>query len=366
MVGCRGLEARLAFETGAFAEGSIEGIAAILTVGPYRWDAHEVVAYGVETNRVGTGAYRAPGATQATFALEQLIDELAARLEIDPIELRRRNLVAPDDEMADGTRVGRHRPRRMPRPGRRRIRSGAIARRSRMAKASGWPSGAWPGGRQPASAICRLEADGRVTVVTGVVDISGTMTGFATIAAEGLGIGRRGRFGRLGRHGVRAALAGQWRERHHLLDRPGRPCARPRRCARRSSAYAALLLEIDVRDLELVDGVVRRKGTPERGMTLAEIGERARRASARHSSRSRAMAGSVPPVLAPLTVGPPGPRPGRPRHAARSRSSTTSSPRTSAGRSTRRSSRASSTVARPRASAGRSARRWSTTTRASC
>ena len=52
----------------------------------------------------------------------------------------------------------------------------------------GLAAGAWPGGRQPASAICRLEADGRVTVVTGVVDISGTMTGFATIAAEGLGI----------------------------------------------------------------------------------------------------------------------------------------------------------------------------------
>ena len=47
--------------------------------------------------------------------------------------------------------------------------------------------GAWPGGRQPASAICRLEADGRVTVITGVVDMSGTMTGFATLAAEGLG-----------------------------------------------------------------------------------------------------------------------------------------------------------------------------------
>ncbi len=102
----RGLEARLRFETGGFAENSIEGIAAILTVGPYRWDAHEVVAYGVETNRVGTGAYRAPGATQATFALEQLIDELAGRLDIDPIELRRRNLVAPDDEMADGTPWG--------------------------------------------------------------------------------------------------------------------------------------------------------------------------------------------------------------------------------------------------------------------
>ena len=90
-------------ETGGFSEGSVEGIAAILTVGPYRWGAHEVVAYGVETNKVGTGAYRAPGAPQATFALEQVIDELAARLDLEPIELRRKNLVAPDDEMADGT-----------------------------------------------------------------------------------------------------------------------------------------------------------------------------------------------------------------------------------------------------------------------
>jgi len=102
----RGLRARLRFETGAFSENSVEGIAAILTVGPYHWDAHEVAAYGVETNRVPTGAYRAPGATQATFALEQLIDELAGRLGIDPIDLRRRNLVAPDDEMADGTPWG--------------------------------------------------------------------------------------------------------------------------------------------------------------------------------------------------------------------------------------------------------------------
>ena len=114
----RGLRARLRFETGGFSENSIEGIAAILTIGPYHWDAHEVAAYGVETNRFGTGAYRAPGATQATFALEQLIDELAGRLGMDPIELRRRNLVAPDDEMADGTAVGRDRPGRVPGPAR--------------------------------------------------------------------------------------------------------------------------------------------------------------------------------------------------------------------------------------------------------
>ena len=156
----RGLEARLRFETGGYAENSIEGIAAILIVGPYRWDAHEVVAYGVETNRVGTGAYRAPGAPQATFALEQLIDELAGRLDIDPIELRRRNLVGADDEMADGTPWGGHRPRRVPRPGRRAsalagpgVAAGRGGRRPRRRGVAGQPPA---GGRR--SAVSRPTA----------------------------------------------------------------------------------------------------------------------------------------------------------------------------------------------------------------
>ena len=156
MAGCAASEARLRFETGGFAENSIEGIAAILTVGPYRWDAHEVVAYGVETNRVGTGAYRAPGATQATFALEQLIDELAGRLDIDPIELRRRNLVAPDDEMADGTAwgglgLGECLDRVAA------IRSGATGRRCRTARGSASPSGRGraAASRPPPSAVSR-------------------------------------------------------------------------------------------------------------------------------------------------------------------------------------------------------------------
>jgi CO/xanthine dehydrogenase Mo-binding subunit len=294
----RGLRARLRFETGAFGENSVEGIAAILTVGPYHWDAHEIVAYGVETNRVATGAYRAPGAPQATFALEQLIDELAARLEIDPIELRRRNLVAPDDEMADGTPWGG---------------IGLDECLARLAdhplyrdRASlpdgdgvGLAAGAWPGGRQPASAICRLEADGRVTVVTGVVDISGTMTGFATIAAEGLGIAADDV------SVVSADTASAPRSPVSggsvITYSSGRAVQRATDALREKIlAYAALLLEIDVRDLELVDGSVRPKGTPERGLTLAEIGASLDGFTSAFEPLE-AQGGTVPPVLAPLT-----------------------------------------------------------------
>jgi CO/xanthine dehydrogenase Mo-binding subunit len=294
----RGLRARLLFETGAFGENSVEGIAAILMVGPYHWDAHEIVAYGVETNRVATGAYRAPGAPQATFALEQLIDELAATLEIDPIELRRRNLVDPDDEMADGTPWGG---------------IGLDECLARLAdhplyrdRASlpdgegvGLAAGAWPGGRQPASAICRLEADGRVTVVTGVVDISGTTTGFATIAAEGLGIAADDV------SVVSADTASAPRSPVSggsvITYSTGRAVQRATDALREKIlAYAALLLEIDVRDLELVDGSVRPKGTPERGLTLAEIGESLDGFTSAFEPLE-AQGGTVPPVLAPLT-----------------------------------------------------------------
>ncbi len=294
----RGLEARLRFETGGFAENSIEGIAAILTIGPYRWDAHEVVAYGVETNRVGTGAYRAPGATQATFALEQLIDELAGRLGIDPIELRRRNLVAPDDEMADGTpwgglglgecldRVAAHplwRDRASLPDG----------------EGVGIAVGAWPGSRQPAAAVCRLEADGRVTVVTGVVDISGTMTGFATIAAQGLGIAASevSVIAADTAAAPRSPMSGG----SVITYSTGRAVQRATEALRdKILAYAAQLLEIDVRDLELVAGVVQPKGTPERGLTLARIGESLDGFTSAFEPLE-GHGGTVPPVLAPLT-----------------------------------------------------------------
>ena len=74
------LDARLVFDTGAYTEWAIEGIAAVLIGGPYRWEAFDVRAYGVRTNRFGTGSYRGPGGPQAAFAIESLIDELAASL----------------------------------------------------------------------------------------------------------------------------------------------------------------------------------------------------------------------------------------------------------------------------------------------
>ena len=76
----------------------------MLVGGPYRWDAYDVRAYGVRTNRFGTGSYRGPGGPQASFALESLLDELAAKLGLDPIDLRLRNLAAVGDRWSTASR----------------------------------------------------------------------------------------------------------------------------------------------------------------------------------------------------------------------------------------------------------------------
>jgi CO/xanthine dehydrogenase Mo-binding subunit len=77
-------------DRGSNAGWGVEGITSSLVAGPYRWEAHDLRGYGVQTNRFTFGAYRAPGAPTAAFALESLLDELAQELELDPIELRLR------------------------------------------------------------------------------------------------------------------------------------------------------------------------------------------------------------------------------------------------------------------------------------
>jgi CO/xanthine dehydrogenase Mo-binding subunit len=159
--------------------------------------------------------------------------------------------------------------------------------------------GAWPGGRQPASAICRLEADGRVTVVTGVVDISGTATGFAALAAEGLGIGsdQVSVVSADTASAPRSPVSGG----SVITYSTGRAIQKATQVLREKIlAFCSQLLEIDVRDLELVDGAVRPKGNPDRAVTFAEIAQKLDGFSSMFEPLE-GHAGSVPPVLAPLT-----------------------------------------------------------------
>ena len=97
-----GIRTRIWCDRGSTDSMGVESIAAMLSAGPYRWQAHHLTCYGVMTNRVTFGAYRAPTAPPAAFAVESLIDELAGRLGIDPLELRLRNVLVAGDKTVAG------------------------------------------------------------------------------------------------------------------------------------------------------------------------------------------------------------------------------------------------------------------------
>ncbi len=64
--------------------------------GPYRTPAMSVEVVGVSTNKSVTGAYRGAGGPEAAFCMERAVDMVAQELGLDPAEVRRRNLIAPD------------------------------------------------------------------------------------------------------------------------------------------------------------------------------------------------------------------------------------------------------------------------------
>jgi CO/xanthine dehydrogenase Mo-binding subunit len=263
------IRARVLADRGSTRDFGVESIAALLAAGPYRWQAHELIGYGVATNRVTFGAYRAPGGPQAAFAVESLIDELAARLGIDPLELRLRNvLVAGDRSVAGqevnvfGARECLERLQDHPVWARR----GSLPAGEGIGLAIGW----WPGGYQPAAAVCRLDGDGRLTIVTGAADMTGVETTFAAIAAEAFGVATD-RVRVVYADTASAPFAGM-SGGSKITYTVGRAVEMAAREAReRLLDVAAEELEIAPEDLEIVDGAVQPVGVPAKAMPLEQL-----------------------------------------------------------------------------------------------
>ena len=96
----RGLRLRLLADAGAYHLGHTSVVsltATSLATGAYRIPAAEVSVIGVATNKVPTGPYRGAGRPEAAYFIERLVDLAAARLKLDPVEIRRRNLVAASE-----------------------------------------------------------------------------------------------------------------------------------------------------------------------------------------------------------------------------------------------------------------------------
>ncbi|HXP29985.1 MAG TPA: xanthine dehydrogenase family protein molybdopterin-binding subunit [Stellaceae bacterium] len=186
-------EARLLFDGGAYADESpaVMSFASLMVRGCYRIPHVRVHGTAVYTNKLRAGSFRAFGNPQATFAGESQIDELALKLGIDPVALRRKNLMQDGDYWIGGHRVavcsaGRCLDRLIesvraapPLPPPRRERRRGI----------GYSMLASICGLMGTSASVHLRGDGTVALSTGVVDIGqGSDTTLAQICAELLGL----------------------------------------------------------------------------------------------------------------------------------------------------------------------------------
>jgi CO/xanthine dehydrogenase Mo-binding subunit len=147
--------------------------------------------HGAKLNLPPMKAFRAPGFVEGTFGLETLLDELAAKLDLDPLELRRMNHAehdASDDRPFSSKNLLECYRRAEPHWERRHeVRSRST---DTVKRGVGMASQVWYGGGGPPSyAWVRVGSDGRATVVTAMQDIgTGSKTAMAQIAAEELRI----------------------------------------------------------------------------------------------------------------------------------------------------------------------------------
>lgn len=178
-------QAELYFEAGAYP-GSPVGAAAASIFAGYDIPNGQIDGYDVVVNKPKTGAYRAPGATQAAFAAEQVADEVAERIGMDPLEFRWMNAAKEGTRRIVGSlhaRIGSYEVLKAAREHPHYTAPLEGPHRGRGVAIGYW--GNW--GAQSSSSIS-VNADGTVALITGSVDLSGTRTSVAMQAAEVLGL----------------------------------------------------------------------------------------------------------------------------------------------------------------------------------
>lgn len=273
----RAIQARLLLDSGAYPN-ILAGFSGFHFAGIYRCPHIDIRCYVVTTNKPGTGAYRAPAGPQAYFALESTVQDLCQQLEIDPLRFRQINAVRErDPNLMRG---------RWPRVGlvecleqierhplwtqREQFKQDVPAELPGWKIGIGVAAGGWPGGTEPAAALCRLEQDGTFTSVVGSVDLSGSDASLALIAAEELGMPISAvhvvhdNTDSMPYSGLSAGSKTTYTVGSAVL-------AAARDARTQVLLIAADMLEASVEDLELRDGRVTVRGVPEKHVTLQQI-----------------------------------------------------------------------------------------------
>ena len=179
------MQAELAFEAGGYP-GSPVGMGSLCVFAAYKCDNQLVDGYDVIVNKPKTAAYRAPGSPNAAFATEQAMDEIAQKLNIDPIDLRLMNAVSEGDRRVDGPKF--------PVVGLKEVletMKNSPQYKSKLDgpnKGRGIAVGYWFNVGLQSSCSIHVNADGSVNLIEGSTDIGGSRASIAMQAAETLEI----------------------------------------------------------------------------------------------------------------------------------------------------------------------------------
>ncbi len=177
-------EAELKYQAGAFAGSPVQP-GAMCAYAPYDIENVKVVGYDVVTNRPKVAAYRAPGGPISEFAVESVIDEIAGKIRMDPIELRLKNAAKQGTKAAYGPKFG---PIGM-------VETLEAAKthahwRTPLGKhqGRGVASGFWFNIGGETSVSLSLNEDGTLSLTAGTPDIGGLRASLCMMAAEELGV----------------------------------------------------------------------------------------------------------------------------------------------------------------------------------
>ena len=184
--------------------GAVSELTAAMLPGPYVWPAYRSVGHIRLTNKTPCGTYRAPGRFEGSFVRERLMDAIARRLGLDPVEVRRINFIAEDampfDRKVDalGTDVildsGKYEDlldRLLERVGYHRLKAELRRRRADGEMVGmGFAYFVEKSGLGPHDDVkLILDADGRVEIVTGTASVGqGVETVLAQIGADATGL----------------------------------------------------------------------------------------------------------------------------------------------------------------------------------
>jgi len=261
---------RLVLDKGAYCGegGFFAQMAAMHACGPYKIETISIDSYLNYSNSQPSGSVRAPTAPQVCWALEQHMDQVAAALAMDPVELRRRTLIAKGDTGPTGQVFDAIGARETLEAAVEMIGYGAeLPADEAIGIACGW----WPSFGSASGAYVKLNGDGTGTIVTGAMESgTGAVMGLPLLAAETLGMqpedfsilyqdtdagpwdmgssGSQTTF-----NNGRAVVAAAIEVKEKLLD------------------MAAKELEAHRDDLFLADGAVRVKGSQDIAVTIADL-----------------------------------------------------------------------------------------------